>query len=188
LAVSVPIALEGEEKEAEIKGEELELSPDELAQKLQAAEAKAAEYLNGWQRARADYANYKKRVEREQAEIAEVIHAGLITQLLPVLDDFERAFAVLPDNQVMPTWVEGVALIHRKLRTILENQGLSVIKTERQQFDPRYHEAISYEVADGFEEGEIIAEVQKGYRLGERVLRPSVVRVARSPKAAEQTA
>jgi molecular chaperone GrpE len=112
--------------------------------------------------------------------------AGLMTRLLPVLDDFERAFQTLPRGLDRLTWSEGIALIHRKLQILLESEGLEAIDAAGQQFNPAFHEAISYEEREDLEDGAIIAEVQKGYKLGERVLRPSLVRVAKHTKAEEK--
>ncbi len=150
-----------------------------LQAELDAAKAQADEYLDQWRRSAAQFSNYKKRIEREQAEFTRLANATLISRLLPVMDDFERAFETMPPSLSSITWVEGLALIQRKLRLVLEQEGVEVIETEGQTFDPLLHEAVTYEEAEGFDEGQIIAELQKGYKLGERVLRPSMVRVAR---------
>lgn len=150
-----------------------------LQAELDAAKAQADEYLDQWRRAAAQFSNYKKRIDKEQSEFTRLANATLITRLLPIIDDFERAFETLPPNLGGITWVEGLALIQRKLQLLLEQEGVEAMETEGEAFDPMLHQAVTYEDAEGFEEGQIIAEVQKGYRIGECVLRPSMVRVAR---------
>ena len=160
---------------------QLETSNDALAAlkaELAAATTQADEYLDQWRRATAQFANYKKRIEREQAEFTRLANATLITRLLPIIDDFERAFGTVPPNLDRMTWIEGLALVYRKLQLVLDQEGAEAIETEGEIFDPLLHQAVTYEAAEGFEEGQIIAEVQRGYRIGERVLRPSMVRVA----------
>lgn len=139
---------------------------------------KANEYLDGWQRARADYANYKKRTEREQSQAYQNASANVIRRFLEVIDDLELALKNRPKEGDGAGWSEGVELIYRKLCMILEAEGMTVIEAEGQFFDPNLHEAITYEKYPGLESGQIIAVVKQGYRLGDRVLRPAQVRVA----------
>ena len=167
--------------------EEIEEVPEleALRQELEEAKAQAAEYLDGWQRARAEFANYKKRNEQERQELFKLANVTLITRLLPIFDDFERAFQTLPSNLLSLTWIDGVALIYRRLQAILEAEGLTLVETEGQSFDPLLHEAVTYEESDDHDEGQIIGEVQKGYKLGDRVLRPALVRVAKGKPVSE---
>lgn len=170
-------------EEAE-KADELEA----LRRELEKAKAQAAEYLEGWQRTQAEFANYRKRNEQERQELLKLANATLIAKLLPIMDDFERAFQTLPRSLARLTWIDGIALIHRRLQAVLEAEGLTVIETEGQSFDPLLHEAVTYEEVEGYDDGQIIEEVQKGYKLHDRVLRPALVRVARgkpAPKAEE---
>ncbi len=148
---------------------------------LEKARAQAAEYLDGWQRARAELANYRKRMERDQAELSKTANANLIYRLLPVLDDLQRAFQTVPPDLRDLTWIEGIALIERKLNAILEAEGLQPIQAVGQQFDPNLHEAVVSEETTQVPEGQVVAEFQKGYTLNGRVLRPAMVKVARSP-------
>jgi molecular chaperone GrpE len=150
-----------------------------LRQELEEKEAKAAEYLDGWQRAQAEFANYKKRIEKEQENMVRFANGAFIAKLLPVMDGFERAFQTLPPNLMGMTWLEGMALIQRKLQMLLEQEGVTVIETEGRMFDPTLHQAVTHEESEGHEEGQIIGEVQKGYKMGDKVLRPSLVRVAK---------
>ncbi len=162
-------------------------SPEEelarLRRELEEAKARAAEYLDGWQRTQAEFANYRKRQEAEFLQRVQMNNAVLIARILPVLDDLERAVQTVPSGLQMLTWVDGIFLIKRKLEAILEMEGVRPIETAGKSFDPLYHEAVTYEEAPGYEEGQIIGEVQRGYMLGERVLRPALVRVARAPAA-----
>ena len=171
------------EEAAEVVEEASEL--EALRQELEEAKAQAAEYLDGWQRARAEFANYKKRNEQERQELFKLANTTLITRLLPIFDDFERAFQTLPSNLLSLTWIDGVALIYRKLQAILEAEGLALMETEGQSFDPLVHEAVTYEESAEHQEGQIIGEVQKGYKLGDRVLRPALVRVAKGKPVSE---
>jgi molecular chaperone GrpE len=141
---------------------------------------KANEYLDGWQRSRAEFANYKKRVEREQAQAYQNAAGSILKRFLDVIDDMERAMKNLPHEEGEGAeWSAGVELAHRKFMSILESEGVSVMPAEGQEFDPNLHEAISHEEADGIPSGQIIEVVKNGYLLGEKVLRPAVVRVAK---------
>ena len=169
------------EKGLEEEGEELEMLQEELKE----AKAQAAEYLDGWQRTQAEFSNYKKRQEAERAQVMVLANAALLRKLLPIVDDFERAIATLPTDLERLTWCEGIFLIQHKLVAFLESEGVKPIETEGQAFDPHCHDAVTHEDAPGYEEGQIIGEVQRGYILGERVLRPALVRVAKAPVAPE---
>jgi molecular chaperone GrpE len=157
-----------------------------LRQELEEQKAKAAEYLDGWQRARAEFANYKKRIEKEQEDMIKSANGAFITRLLPVMDDFERAFQTLPLDLMGMTWLEGITLIQRKLQMLLAQEGVTVIETEGRLFDPTLHQAVTHEESEEHEEGQIIGEVQKGYKMGDKVLRPSLVRVAKKVSGDEE--
>lgn len=146
---------------------------------LAEAEAKAAEYLEGWQRERAAFSNYKKRAQREQDELRVNARLDVLQRFLPVLDDFERALASVPDDARGSEWVNGILLIHRKLQSILEAEGVAEIEALGKPFDPNLHEAISQDHDDAYETNHVIEVLQKGYCHGDRVLRPAMVRVAR---------
>ena len=150
-----------------------------LEEQLAQAEAQAAEYLDGWQRERAAFANYRKRIERERAEIYQNARLDTISGFLTVLDDLERALENMPEDARASEWANGVALIQRKLQGILEAEGVTEIESLGQPFDPRVHEAVSQDDDDAYEKDHVIDVLQKGYRHGDRVLRPAVVRVAR---------
>ena len=147
-----------------------------LKQKLNEEIEKAEKYKENWQRAEADFSNYKKRAEQEKNEIGTSVCSALILNLLPVLDDFGRAFDSIPEEQENEDWVEGMRLIYRKLQSTLESQGLCGIECKGKCFDPFYHEAIAH--VEG-EEGIVLEEAQKGYTFRDKVLRPSHVVVGK---------
>ncbi len=145
---------------------------DELKQALAEEKEKAESYLANWQRAQADFINYKRRSEQEKEELSKFANLVLMLNLLSVLDDMERAFTSIPPKLAKLSWVDGIKLIERKLRASLEAQGLSPIKALGEPFDPHLHEAVRQ---DKGKEGIVIEEVQKGYKLHDRVIRPSRV-------------
>jgi len=151
----------------------------EAAQELERARAEAAEYLDNWRRTAAELSNARKRMLREQTEFKAQATARVLQALLPIMDDIDRAFEALPPEQANSEWVEGFRLIQRKLQALLENEGVVPIATEGQMFDPMLHHAITHEEHEGFTDGQIIAEVARGYKLNDKVLRPSMVRVAK---------
>jgi len=153
--------------------------PAQLKSELDAANAKATEYLDGWQRARADFANYKKRIEREQADARGTISAEVLTRVLPALDDFELALKNAPTDGDGAKWAEGVTLVYRKLAAILEREGIVRIEAESQPFDPNLHEAVVHEESADHPEGHVVAVLRQGYKLGDRVLRPALVKVSK---------
>ncbi len=148
------------------------LRPPSAEDQLARAKEDAEKYLDNWRRAEADLQNYKRRAEQDRDESRRFSHASLIINLLPILDDFERAFGSLDARLAGLTWLDGMRLIYRKLGALLESAGVRPIEAEGQTFDPRYHEAVAH--AEG-EEGKVIAEVQRGYKLHDRVLRPAMV-------------
>jgi molecular chaperone GrpE len=152
-----------------------------LRQELEEARANEAEYLDGWQRARAELSNARKRFQRDREQAYSNARADVLVQLLPVTDDFERAFETLPDNLASLTWIEGVMLIQRKLQLLLQQASVVPIEATGQEFDPFMHEAVTHEPSATVPAGQIIAELQRGYKMGDRVLRPSVVRVSSGP-------
>ena len=140
-----------------------------LEAQLAEAKANAAANLEGWQRTLAEFANARKRMDKQRAEAYSTATADAASKLLPVIDDFDRAI----DN-----WFEGLRLIQKKLASILENASIERIITVGQPFDPNVHEAILQEPSDEYESGIIIRELQSGYKVGDRVIRPALVCVA----------
>jgi molecular chaperone GrpE len=154
---------------------------EELQQSLDEARAQGDEHLRAWQRAAADYANYKRRTDEEREQVAQFANALLISKLLAVLDDFDRALEHVPDD-VHEGWVDGIRLVERKLRNVLEAEGVTPIEALGQPFDPNVHEAVVHEDTTEHPDNQVIGELQRGYRLRDRVLRPALVRVANNPK------
>jgi len=156
-----------------------------LQQVLAEEKEKAEKYLANWQRCQADFTNYKQRAEQEKGEIIEFANSMLIYNLLPIMDDLERAFASVPADLDESNWTEGIRLIYNKLKATLEAQGLTEIKAKGEPFDPHLHEAVMQQEG---KEGMIIEETQKGYTLKEKVIRPSLVIVGKGRKRrGEQT-
>ena len=144
-----------------------------LRTRLEEEKAKAQSYLEKWQRAAADFQNHKRRVEQERSEMGRLANASFVINLLPLVDDIERALRTVDAKLAGLTWIDGIWLIYRKFQAVLESAGVKVIPAaEGQPFDPQVHEAISE--APG-EEGKVVSVVQKGYTLGERVIRPAMV-------------
>ncbi|MEJ5223191.1 MAG: nucleotide exchange factor GrpE [Anaerolineales bacterium] len=153
-----------------------ESAEETLKKQLEEAQARAAEYLDGWQRSQAEFSNYKKRLEREQSAMSDMMRAQNIKKFLPVVDDLERALANRPSEA--EAWVNGIELIYRKLTSILDSEGVTRIEAVGQPFDPNLHEAIAQEPSDTVASGHVIDVVQAGYMLGDRVIRHALVRVA----------
>ncbi|MDO8578219.1 MAG: nucleotide exchange factor GrpE [Dehalococcoidales bacterium] len=149
---------------------------DAIKKQLEEAKAKVEANLAGWQRSQADFINYKRRCEQEMSDMAQFASVSVIFSLLPILDDFERAFTSFQNGKdaVDDAWVEGMRLIERKLKATLEMQGLSAIKAKDEPFDPRMHEAVKEGKG---KEGFVVQEIQKGYKLHDKVLRPAKVMV-----------
>ncbi|CAN5724659.1 nucleotide exchange factor GrpE [soil metagenome] len=179
---------------AEERIAELDASPaslaaelDELRSQLVAAQHEAAENKVGLQRVAADYANYRRRTEQDREQMLGLANEVLLAKLLVIVDDFDRAVANMPPELHQVSWVEGVAAIDRKLRALLDSEGLTPIEALGQPFDPHLHEAIVQEERDNVPEGTVTAELQRGYRIRDRVLRPAMVAVAKqSTTAAER--
>lgn len=151
---------------------------DALKLEIEELNQKSGEYLDGWQRERAEFVNYKKRMDREREQLKVNITGNVIRSYLEIIDDLELALKNKPAKGEGPTWAEGIELIYRKFLTMLETEGIKPMQVEGQIFDPNLHEAISQEPNEDFESGEIIEVVRNGYSIGERVLRPASVRVA----------
>jgi molecular chaperone GrpE len=146
---------------------------------LEAFEAKADEYLDGWQRARAEFANYKKRINRERERIRQDAIGEVTKRYLPVIDDLERALKNRPEEGEGAEWAEGIELVYRKLLAILESDGIVPMKAEGDTFNPNLHEAIDQAESEEHESDEIIEVIQRGYMIDDRVLRPAMVRIAK---------
>jgi molecular chaperone GrpE len=164
----------------EALGQELE----SLRAAADEAEAKRVEYLHDLKRLAAEFENYRKRVARDQEALVARAHERLVKDLLPVLDDLERALVAASEHQEAQL-EDGVRLVHRELASVLTREGLAEIETDG-QFNPHVHEALLAQPSEQ-EEGSVIEVVQKGYRLGDRVLRPARVVVAAAPQPSQTT-
>jgi molecular chaperone GrpE len=146
---------------------------------LEQAQAKADAYLDLAQRAQADFVNYKRRTTQELEQKIRDANGALLTQLLPVIDDLQRALDNVPADLAEHSWAKGIGLIDQKLDGILQRQGLEQIGSEGERFDPHVHEAVAYEEHPVYDEGQVASVYRVGYRLNDRVLRPAQVVVAR---------
>jgi molecular chaperone GrpE len=158
-------------QDAEQLSAEIELLKKQLAE----AESKTSEYKDSWLRSQAEFQNYRKRIDRDNEMMYVSMKGDIIKKVLPILDDLERA---LQNRSAEDPWANGIELVVRKFQNILESEGLKKIEALGVEFDPNFHEAISHEPADGAHSGHVIGIVQNGYMLGERVIRPALVRVA----------
>ncbi|HEX2923025.1 MAG TPA: nucleotide exchange factor GrpE [Chloroflexota bacterium] len=149
-----------------------------LRSQLEEERSKAERCLTNWQRAEADLANFKRRTEQEKADLIKYANASVIGKILPVLDDFERAIGAIPEDAGSAGWVDGIKLIDRKLRNLLEQEGVTPIEALGQEFDPHVHEAVMREEGEG-DLDVVVEEFQKGYKLNDRVIRPTMVKVGR---------
>ena len=154
---------------------------DEMRGQLELAQQESAENKAGWQRTAADYANYRRRTEQDREQNLGLANEALLSKLLAIVDDFDRAIANKPDELASAPWVDGIVAIDRKLRQLLDSEGLTPIEAAGQPFDPHQHEAIVQVETNKVPEGTVTAELQRGYRLRDRVLRPSLVAVAKAP-------
>jgi molecular chaperone GrpE len=163
----------GSAAEAEA-GAELE----QLRAELEVAQSQAAEHLASLQRTAADFANFRRRTAEDRERELGLASESLLRKLLSIADDFDRALDAMPAELKDESWIEGIVLLDRKLRQLLESEGVTPIEVIGRIFDPREHEAIASVPAPGRPDGEVVAEIQRGYRVRDRVLRPAKVAVA----------
>jgi molecular chaperone GrpE len=171
--------MDNEEPEAQPGDGSRPVEVEALQQELDACRTRSDEYLDGWQRARAEFLNYKKRIEREQSQVYQNAAGNVLKRFLDVADDLERALQHRPMEGDGAGWAEGIELIYRKLMNLLESEGVTRMHAEGQLFDPNLYEAVTSEDTDHFKSGHVIEVLQPGYMIGDRVLRPARVRVAR---------
>ena len=155
-----------------------ELTVEELSAQLEVAKGLAAEHLTSLQRTAADFANFKRRTAEDRERDLGLASESLLRKLLAVADDFDRALEAMPADLRGVGWIEGIVLLDRKLRALLESEGVTPIEAVGRAFDPREHEAIANVADSGRPDGEVVAEIQRGYRVRDRVLRPAMVAVA----------
>ncbi len=147
---------------------------EEEVEELAAMTAERDEYLDQLQRSRAEFANYRRRIEQERQVMRDLIQRDVLAQFLPVVDDFDRGLSAIPESDRDNTWVSGITMIQTKLNGILERSGIKAIDALNQPFDPAVHEAVA---SDPGSKGDTVVEVyQKGYRLGDVLVRPAMVK------------
>ena len=170
---------EGGKENTDLENEQQELDTEaKLRLQLEECQAQADEYLDGWQRARAEFANARKRIEKQRAETYRSASADFSKRLLPVVDDFNRALDSVPEKIAQDSWFEGITLVRKKINGVLEDMNVEPIIAVGEPFDPNVHEALALIEADGFESGTVVEELQTGYRIGDIVIRASLVNVA----------
>lgn len=164
--------------EVELAAPEVEAPGAALEAELTAAKAEAKQHYDAMLRARADFTNYKKRVERERADISERAVLDVMKAVLPIIDDFERSLENVPEELKDTPWVEGTAAIERKLKKLLETYDIEPIDPVGEPFDPDKHQGLGVDESSDMESGHVTATLQKGYVKDDKVLRPALVRVA----------
>ena len=177
---------------AEERIDEIDASPAALAAQIEdlrverdTAQAKADEYLGALQRERAEFQNFRRRTSEERERELGLAGVDLITKVLNLADDFDRAIDTRPAHLAGDAWADGIAAIDRKLRLLLESEGVTaIVAAPGMAFDPRDHEAVVSVPGTGRPEGEIVDEIRRGYRLRNRVIRPALVAVAAPGDAA----
>lgn len=158
--------------------EAVAVEPLTLEEQLTAVQAEADDYKDRWMRGQAEFANARKRMEKQRLEAYPNATANVMNKLLPIVDDLERAMENIPAEIEGNSWLEGIQLVQRKLATTLENFNVTPIEALGEPFDPNLHEAITQEESEGFESGAVCRVLQTGYKIGDRVIRPSLVAVA----------
>jgi molecular chaperone GrpE len=164
----------------------VESAVETLAAERDAALGRAEEHLALAQRAQADYANLKRRTAEERLQMLGFANEVLLAKVVALADDFDLAIEHVPDEARETAWLEGIAAIDRKLRALLESEGVTPIEALGRPFDPALHEALSHVPGSGRPEDEIVAELRRGYRIRDRVLRPALVAVSDGSGPAER--
>jgi molecular chaperone GrpE len=137
------------------------------------------DYYDRLLRKTAEFDNYRKRIDRERQQVTEAAAADLLTELLPLVDDLERALRADPGSEGVEAYRRGVELIHRQLLEVLRKRGVRPVDSVGADFDPHFHQAVAHEAVEGRRDGEVIEEFGRGYMLGDRLLRPAMVKVAK---------
>ena len=161
--------------EEDVTEEVMEERLDEIKQQLTAVTEEKDEYLNKLKRLKADFVNYRNRAKKEKQQIEVKTKMEIINSLLPVIDNFERALKSVDEDS---EFLSGVKMIHKQLIDVLKKEGLEVIDTEGEEFDPAYHEAVMQVEAEDVDSGFIVEEIQRGYMMEDKVVRPAMVKVA----------
>jgi len=174
------------EEEKEIKEEDQQQTEErDLTAEIEELRKKCDEYYDNWVRTTADFENYKKRVQREKEEFIEYGNEAILRDLLPVIDNFERALNFIKDNKNSSAIIEGIELIYKQITGILDKYGVKPIEAVGKKFDPFYHEVVEERLTEE-ESGIVVQEYQKGYMYKTRVLRPSLVVVSKKIEKEEK--
>ena len=163
-----------------------EAAVDALAAERDTALARAEEHLALAQRAQADYANLRRRTAEEREQMLGLANEILLAKVVALADDFDRAIEHVPAEARETAWLEGIAAIDRKLRALLESEGVTPIEALGRPFNPAVHEALSHVPGSGRPEDEVVAELRRGYRIRDRVLRPALVAVSDGSATADR--
>jgi molecular chaperone GrpE len=156
-----------------------ESAPGESGVDVNELQRQRDDYYDRLLRKTAEFDNYRKRNERERVQLAEAAASDLLEELLPLVDDLDRALKAEAGSEGADAYRRGVELIHRRLLELLRKRGVRPIEALGTDFDPHFHQAVAHEMAEGRREGEIIEEFSRGYMLGDRLLRPAMVKVAK---------
>lgn len=172
--------VESNDSAAGVDGADLSnASSEQLQQLLEQEQSKSKEYLDAFQRSRADFLNLKRRTDQERGTLSAEAKEKLILRLLPIVDDFERALANLPENLKGEAWVNGVGLIEKKLKNLLDQENVTEIPAQDTEFNPHLHQAVHHDENAEGEKDWVTAVYQKGYKLGDKIIRPAMVEVGR---------
>lgn len=185
-----PTKSDADEKSSNLKEDAVQEKKEELVtiplqeyaaqlKEIDDLKTKVSDYSDGWQRERADFTNYRARVLRDQEVTRQDLVAQVVKKYLEINDDIELALKNSPKNNELEDWVNGIRLIAQKLQNILESEGVQRIPAENEIFDPNRHEAIATEENPQYESGHVIEIIQQGYTIGDRVIRPARVKVAK---------
>ncbi len=158
------------------------VTPEE---EMEALKSEKEQLKSTLQRAQADLVNYRNRAEAERNDLLKYGNSRLLVRLLPILDDFNLALDQAPNSETPEPWLEGFRLIHRKLHSLMDSEGVTQIEAEGKSFDPSEHEALAQQESADHEDGQVMSVVRDGYKLQGRVLRPAQVIVAKNTKAAK---
>lgn len=153
-------------------------SVEELKARIEALNAQTEEYMQRLARSQADFDNFRKRTIREKEELGKYASSKLIAELIPVIDNFGRALDTRPEGEASESFVKGVEMIYRQFDSVLQAEGLTTMEAVGQPFNPEFHQAVMQVESDEHEEGIVVEELQKGYMLKDKVLRPAMVKVS----------
>lgn len=157
---------------------EAEIDVDSLRQAIEQLQGEVETNLNGWQRSRAEFNNYRRRTQQQLSDSKQQGELDALAKFLPIIDDFERAFDNIPADLTDNAWVKGTTLILKNMQKVLNDYQVEILDPVGEEFDPKLHQAIGTDADSDYQSGQVTTTLQKGYKSGDRVLRPALVRVA----------